>query len=238
MGSLKSKLKKSKILFINLSKNYYFPNEKITGQIKLNLKEQLTFTNITLTLNKYEHWENAIFYNDNKDDDNEKKEDNLIRKIHLISLNLQKLLNTNSTSFFLNPGTYNFPFEFPAINFLLPSFEFNQISTCQCYLRYIILGEIFNGFNNNQEIHQTESIIIIKSFSFPLILPLKQTVSASVKKWGLMNKGSTNLTVSIPKNNFCLFDEIPVEITVDNINSKLKVTENKIVLYRKISFFI
>ena len=97
MGSLKSKLKKSNILSINLSKNYYFPNEKITGQIRLNLKEQITFTNITLTLNKYEHWENSIFYNEknNKEEYDEKKEDNLINKIHLISLNLQKLLNTN-----------------------------------------------------------------------------------------------------------------------------------------------
>ena len=69
--------------------------------------------------------------------------------------------------FFLSPGTYNLPFEFPEINTLLPSFEFHQYTAYQCHLRYIILAELSNNLSNIKDVHQTETMLIIKSFSTP-----------------------------------------------------------------------
>ena len=113
MGNFRSKLKKSKILSINLTKIKFNVDEEINGQIVLDLTEPLNFTNITLTLTKYEHWENLLY---NKLLDNsDKKEDNLTKQIHSFSLNLPQLLNTNpnSNAFFFIPRNIQFTFRIP-----------------------------------------------------------------------------------------------------------------------------
>ena len=115
------------ILFrIELPKKSFFDNESITGQIMLNLEQPLSLSDVCARLKVEEKWKYS-----SKDSSSSKKNKQIISETFLnignqlgISLDIKQLL----------PGQYIFPFSFPTINQLQPTFEYEDNS----YLRYII----------------------------------------------------------------------------------------------------
>ena len=232
-GSQTKKFENSQIINIHIPKIDYFQGENITGEIYLKVVgNPLTFQDINISFKLLEGW----FYETGGDDGGTVSEKNeLILKS--FKLNVREILDQYQNTITLNPGEYYFPFNYKLSNFISPTCEYYYILE-RAYLRYILSAELvspyINSFQTNEKFQQ---VIIIKTPPKILKNPLIYNSSVRVKKWGLMNKGSTNITVSYLKN-YSVFDEIvPITVIVDNRLGELDVILVKVLLIRNINFF-
>ena len=131
----------------------------------------------------------------------------------------------------LDQKEYTFPFEEKLPDFLLPSFEYPKIQW-KAFLRYSLCLKAKIGEKN------ITSSIFIKINSIPRKNDKNFNLKASlpIKKWGIFDRGQTTLKALYLTKNYKLTDIIPVEIEIDNTNSKMKVTECKLKFNRKVIF--
>ena len=230
MGNTKSGLRKSPYLSISLQKKSFFISEPIQGTIILQSNPQLQISDINISLNLLEGWtvskvrRGDIFY----DSDNDEKYDREFNFTPQITFNL----NIQNKNF--NNGNYTFPFIIYTNNLTFPSFEYPKFQV-RGYLRYIITAGIVPLIPNNPILEYCDEFIQIKSLPLILNTPLSSSSNVHVEKWGLMDKGNTSLYCSISKNIFCIGENIPISINVDNTNGKMDVNEIKISIHRLVN---
>jgi hypothetical protein len=203
----------------------YFPNEILKGVIKIYPKSPTKIKDIEMSFMINEDW---------KYDDSEGNCQNN-NNINIFSFNigvcsfLQKPENTLID--LEKEKEYCFPFEKQLPDYLLPSFEFVG-KYCKAFLRYIFRAKVITE-NNPEFCNMFLNIQAIPKENVKDDLNIKS--SLRVKKWGLFNKGNTDLKVNYITKNYKITDTIPLEVEIDNTNSKMKVVKTKIYLYRKVT---
>ena len=205
-----------------LDKSEYYPGEYITGKVKLRPNIKTKIKDIEITLSLIEDWYYLTF--------NATK--NNTQEISKFFLNIHLFLDKPKDSLIdLEPKEYIFPFEEKLPDYLLPSFEFPQ--DCYCaFLRYTLKARFIS---EKKFLSPAISYIIIKA------IPKKDDIlniksSQRIKKWGMFSRGQTNLNVNYVTKNYKLTDIIPIQIEIDNTQSKMKVNSCKIIFIRKLVF--
>ena len=207
---------------IELDKLEYYPGDYLTGRIKIKPSQRTQIKDIEMTLSLIENWQ-YLPHSEIK---------NNIQPICKFLLNAYLFLDKPKDSIIdLDPKEYIFPFEEKLPDYLLPSFEYPQ-NVYSGSLRYGINGKFISP---QKLLNFSTSYIIIKA------IPKKDTnlnikSSQRIKKWGVFSRGQTGLNVNCVTKNYKLTDQIPVEIEIDNTQSKMKVNSCKIKFCRKIIF--
>ena len=214
----------SKLMIIEINKEYYFKGDIVEGNIILNCISNITLNEITISLYLKENW----IIQETSDTRYREKNDQLLSKF---DIGINKILNNNNDINTLSPGRYIFPFKLELPSYLQPSFEY-PIPNRSAYLRYLLESEIISN-----EIKSKSSLfLLIKANSILLNTPKIFTSITNVHKWGMFDGGSTILKVSYKKNNYKIDEMVPLNIEIDNNRGKLKVKECKIRIIRTIQF--
>ena len=210
---------------IFLDKPEYYPGEKLTGIIKVEPFRKSTVKDIEMHLNLTEEWNHLGLNNKNEIGYKTQRLSVFYIKMNIF-LNLPK-----NAPIVLDPKEYTFPFEEKLPDSLLPSFEFPK-KEFRAFLRYSLLAKA------KIEDKTITSSIYIKINSIPKKDDKNFNLKTSlpIRKWGMFNRGQTTLKALYLTKNYKLTDTIPVEIEIDNTNSKMKITECKLKFNRKVIF--
>ena len=198
----------------------YYPGDTFEGKLFMSPDNEVLIEDVEFSLNMMENW--FCPYESKKNAYNNKTLLNF-------NLNLKQFFPDNKGQFVkLSKIKYNFPFKFTIPNNLNPSFEY-PTDKYRVFIRYILMAKIqSNDYPGNTSIY-----ILIQGNPINNN-PLNEVLSIPMKKWGLFDKGNSKLKVSSPTNNFKFNDIIPININVDNSNSKKKLNKFKIYLIRNL----
>ena len=203
----------------------YFPNEVLKGIIRINPKTQTKIKDIKLTLLLNEDW--SVYGDVNSQNNN-----NI--KIFSYNIGVCSMFQKPENTLIDLEGNknYEFPFDQKLPDYLLPSFEFHN-RNCLAFLRYILRAKVIT------EKEQFFSNVFLNIKATPREIKddddLNVKSSLSLKKWGLFNKGKTNFIVNYVTKNYKITDEIPIEVVIDNSNSKMSVVKCKLTINRKVT---
>ena len=210
---------------IKLDKNEYYPGEFLTGSVKLEPDEKTSIKDIEMSLYLIEDWNHLR-------SDNKYETSNNTQCISVFYIRVHLFLDKSTNGIIdLNKEEYSFPFEEKLPDYLLPSFEFPQ-NKFRAFLRYTLTAKVVLSTDKS-----ISSTVFLNINSIPQKgNDLKMRSSINKNKWGLINKGQTELKVKYCTQNYKISDKIPVEVEIDNSKSKMKVIECKLKVFRKISF--
>ena len=226
MGTTNSGLRESELIEISLLKSSVFIGEALTGKVILKIKTPLLFRDLILYLTIAEGWYQSTYDSDNRPKLNEEINSG---SLFQIPINIRQFLNQNTELLSIQPGTYPLPFTMYTYNIPFPSVEYPRYGI-RGYVRYILTSELIGCNTNQPEI--TDVFIKVKTLPLTLNTPLTSFSEVTVYKWGLMGKGKTSLNCSIPKNTFCINENIPIAVTVDNSKGDMDVVSVKISIHR------
>ena len=216
----------NKSFYIDQDKIQFFPGETMKGYVYFIPKKNGYIEDIRMSFKLIENW---IFPCElNKTETN-------TQTISEFGLNIKRLFPEQlNKSIYLLANTYKFPYKFKVPSFLSPSFEY-PTQKIRAYLRYSLEAKIKSSeFSGNTSIY----IIVkaIKKNNLDSDNNLNVEKSLNIKKWGLIGSGSTILKASYTSKYYKISDIIPLNINIDNSQSKLKVTKCKIDFIRKMTF--
>ena len=226
MGTTDSGLRQSELIEFSLLNPSVFIGEALTGKVILKIKNPLLFRDLILYLTIAEGWYQSTYDSNNNPKLNEELNTG---SLFQIPINIRQFLNQNTELLSIQPGTYPIPFTMYTYNIPFPSVEFPKYGI-RGYVRYILTSELVGCNTNKPEI--TDAFLHIKAVPLILNTPLTSFSEVTVYKWGLMGKGKTSLNCSIPKNTFCINENIPIAATVDNSKGDMDVTSVKISIHR------
>ena len=233
MGEIntKVKLKTSDFIKFQMNTSEFFNDQLCQGNLLIKCDKPLLIKSVSITIEKRQKWHYIErVYNKEKDDfeeiDHFDKENKILNPFQ-INIAIGSILN---------PGDWQIPFTFP-LNGLTPSFEFEDDNKTYCYNRYILTAKFIGFVNGEDKIGEVEEFILIKSRPLPLDKPIISENSKKVKKWGLFGKGSSELKINIPKNNYEFYEEIPLKVQILNKKGKMNIDSikfdiKKIVLFK------
>ena len=210
---------------IILDKNEYYPGDYLTGSVKLEPDEKTSIKDIEMSLFLIEDWNHLR-------SDKKYETSNNTQCISVFYIRLHLFLDKSTNGIVdLNKEEYSFPFEEKLPDYLLPSFEFPQ-NKFRAFLRYTLTAKVMLSTDKS-----ISSTVFLNINAIPKKgNDLKTRSSINKNKWGLINKGLTELKVKYFTQNYKISDKIPVEVEIDNSKSKMKVIECKLKVFRKISF--
>ena len=242
-------------IFIKLNKNYYYPNDIITGFIYLNIVEEINCSNIKLIIkgkeiiqtndkaqneimNDYDNYSNINSYKsssnsknkENEIESNKKYEFNniieIFKSIHYISISKDNKIPYNK---------YIFPFVIKLPKNIPNSFLIYD-SDMHIEVIYTIKAHLIDTKNVNNTIKEAIPILIRQKeevFDYPLNYKTGFNVGSCCCEYGLS-------IMYINKNSpfFILGNErVSVKIKIDNKKCKLDGIPLKLTLYQKIRLF-
>jgi len=206
-------------------KSDYYPGEMLKGKVKLLPESKTSIKDIEISLYLIEDWNHLRADKKYETSNNTQCVSLFYCRINLV------FLKPDNTLIDLEPKEYIFSFEEKLPDYLLPSFEYPQ-DKFRAFVRYSLTAKVV------PDSHISNSTFI-KILAVPQkedIQSLSRGTSLNAKKTGLFKNGETNLKVIYPTKNYKIYDKVPVDVEIDNINSKMKVTECKLKLMRKIIF--
>lgn len=145
--------------------------------------------------------------------------------ISSICLGVPRILNINGALINLNPGKYNFPFQFKIPDNLPPCFEFPK-NNIRGYLRYTFRANIYSQF--------TKGVASLRFFVKANAKIYKTPLAFSSSTPMIMNHGSTTLKASIKGTSYMIKGEIPFTVEIDNSQGKSNVKNVLVKLVRKV----
>ena len=205
---------------IILDKIEYYPGDYLTGKVKIEPDTKTSIKDVEMSLFLIEDWNHLRF-------DNKYDTCNNTQAISVFFLRIHLFLDKEPNDIIeLEKKEYIFPFEEKLPDYLLPSLEFPQ-NKFRAFLRYTLTARVL--FTTDKT---ASSTIFVKINSIP------QKDNDIAPKCSIFNnkKGQTDLKVTYFTKNYKISDKIPVQIEIDNTKSKMKVTECKLKINRKILF--
>lgn len=219
------------IIKIALDKELYFPGETVTGEVWIEPMIDIYFTHIVISLIINEYWKYLKSKDQSVMNSNEicLYKQNIVQKDNLG--NAQVYLP--QVSLVMNANTrYQYPFSFTLNKNLIPSFE-HPLWNTTAYARYKLTADLFS-----QTVYpQGFTDIIIKSRAKVLNEPLNYASCMNVYTWGIIEYGTTIMSVSYPTNNYRYNDTIIVQVAINNSRCQLDTHSIEINLIREITLF-
>ena len=206
-------------------KSEYYPGEILKGKVKLLPGSKTSIKDIEISLFLIEDWNHLRSDKKYETSNNTQCVSLFYSRINLV------FAKPENTFIDLEPREYIFSFEEKLPDYLLPSFEYPQ-NKFRAFVRYSLTAKVVpdahisnSTFIYIQSVPQKEDI---KSLSMG--------TSLNAKRAGLFKNGETSFQVNYPTKNYKIYDKVPIDVEIDNTNSKMKVTECKLKLMRKITF--
>jgi hypothetical protein len=201
----------------------YYPGDILKGKVKLLPESKTSIKDIEISFYLIEDWNHLR-------SDKKYETSNNTQCVSLFYVRINLVFGKpDNTLIDLEPKEYIFSFEEKLPDYLLPSFEFPQ-NKFRAFVRYSLTAKVVP----DAHVSNSTFINILAVPQKEDIKSLSMGTSLNVKKTGLFNKGETNFKVIYPTKNYKINDKVPIDIEIDNINSKMKVTECKLKLIRKI----
>ena len=215
-------------LKILLDKPSFYIDEIITGNLIFQTKRSAIIEKIVIEIIFFQKFNTAI--------NTQNAPIICYEKLCCFELDLNPFLSKVEGCYILKGGNTKIPFKIDLKRDLYPCFEF-PLKDKYAFLRYKMDINIFSmSFNKTQFSHY------IRLLSRPIINDknkcLNKSISKNLKKWNIINIGTTTLTVSIPDNN-CKYDDtnFKVIVFIDNLNGKESTKEIKVKLMRTIELY-
>ena len=142
-----------------------------------------------------------------------------------ICLGIARILNINGALINLNPGKYNFPFQFKIPDNLPPCFEFPK-NNVRAYLRYTFRANIYSQF--------TKGVASLRFFVKANSKIYKTPLGFSSSSPMTMNYGSTTLNATIKGTSYIIKGEIPFTVEIDNSQGKANVKNVLVQIIRRL----
>ena len=148
-----------------------------------------------------------------------------------ICIGIAKILKVNGALINLNPGVYNFPFQFKIPENIPPCFEFPRNSV-KGYIRYTFKANIYSQYTKGEG-----SVgLFVKARPKIYKAPLVSSDTQHMKKMGMIDQGSTTLQVTLKGTSYLIKGKIPISVEIDNTQGKAKVKSVVVKLVRRIQF--
>ena len=209
------------MLTIILDKTEYFQGQTIKGNVELVPDKDIYINDIELCFYLMEDWNYSIT-------DEKSEKGNYKQCISLINVGVNKYIPENDNKLIhLDPILHLFPFELKFPEFLYPSFEYPKHDFKAC-LRYTLFAKLKSPYIQLS----TSKLIFIFSISLKDNNSFAIENNFNIKKWGIFGKGNTKVKAFLPMKCFRFYNDIPIQIDVDNTLGKMKVTLIKINLIR------
>ena len=213
---------------ILLDKPSFYIDEIITGNLIFQTERSAIIEKIVIEIKFFQKFNKAI---------NTKNASVIcFEKLCCFDLDLNPFLSKVEGCYILRGGNTKIPFKIDLKRDLYPCFEF-PLKDKYAFLRYEMLVNVFSmSFYKNNFRHY------IRLLSRPFINDknkhLSKSISKNLKKWNIINIGTTKLTVSIPDNN-CKYDDtnFKVIVFIDNLLGKASTKEIKVKLMRTIELY-
>ena len=206
-------------------KSEYYPGEILKGKVKLFPESKTSIKDIEISLYLIEDWNHL-----RSDKKYETSNNTQCVSLFYVRINLV-FIKPENTFIDLEPREYIFSFEEKLPDYLLPSFEYPQ-NKFRAFVRYSLTAKVVP----DAHISNSTFINILSVPKKEDIESLSMGTSLNAKKKGLFKNGETSFKVNYPTKNYKIYDKIPIDVEIDNTNSKMKVTECKFKLMRKITF--
>ena len=184
-------------LKILLDKPSFYIDEIITGNLIFQTERSAIIEKIVIEIIFFQKFNTAI--------NTQNAPIICYEKLCCFELDLNPFLSKVEGCYILKGGNTKIPFKIDLKRDLYPCFEF-PLKDKYAFLRYRMDINIFSmSFNKTQFSHY------IRLLSRPIINDknkcLNKSISKNLKKWNIINIGTTTLTVSIPDNN-CKYDDV------------------------------
>lgn len=202
---------KSKVIEIELYRDFYFPGDSIEGDILLKPLTPLLVEDI-----KMEFVYQTKFYCKPEE---KSKSDYVVRgerkTVSTQTIDIRKEMNVNARYLKFSTSVYRFPFKLKAPANLFPSFEF-PLPENRAYIRYTLIAYLEGPKM------KTKTERFIKLAAKPSGLFKEESLSSNVYvKRFLIGKGRTVMNVSYESRNYKPGQEVEVKINVDNKECKI-----------------
>ena len=232
MGEINTKveLKTSDFIKIKMNTSEFFNDQLCQGNLLIKCDKPLLIKSVSITIEKRQKWHytESVYNKETEKYDDIPHFDQENKVLNPFQINI-------AIGSILNPGDWQIPFTFP-LNGLTPSFEFEENDKTYCYNRYILTAKFIGNVNGEDKIGEVEEFILIKSRPLPLDKPIISENSKKVKKWGLFGKGSSELKINIPKNNYEFYEKIPLKVEILNKKGKMNIESIKFDIKKIILF--
>ena len=213
-----------KIIF---SRSFFYIGEPISGKIKLKTGAPAIIDKIIVYIDLFQGFnynKNAPFYSSEN-----------IANCEL-DLNSVPTINRIQGSYVLPGGENIIPFKIKIKKEMQPIFEY-PLGDIFSFIRYIFKIKLFS--NSFYKLDWNRYILI---YSYPSAENRQKcftkSISKSLKKWGLKDIGTTDLTVSIPDDNFRYDDtKSKIIIHINNTHGRASTKESIVKIIRTIEFF-
>ena len=212
---------------VNYAHEFFYIGEPIAGKIILKTGAPAIIDKIIVYIDLvqgYNYNKNAPFYSSEN-----------IANCEL-DLNSVPTISRIQGSYVLPGGENIIPFKFKIEKEIQPVFEY-PLGDIFSFIRYEFKIKLFS---NSFKILNWRDYILI--YSHPSVENrqkcLSKSISKSLKKWGLKDIGTTDLTVSIPNDNFRFNDtKSKIIIHINNTNGRASTKESIVKIIRTIEFF-
>ena len=203
----------------------YYPGQTLNGIIHINNGQTLTFIDLIVKFTLSQSW---MF------EDKEQTHSEIVNTvIKECPLELDKKTNGGSQANILKPGKFKYKFSLDIPNNIEPSFEYpiKGQTASHRYSLVVLLDSQVMPVKAERVIH------ILKKNKQVNPNDLFQSSNKAIKKFALMNKGSSSLTVSSEFGVFKLGSRIPLKIDVNNSDCKMLTEYVKVDLIREVKFY-
>ena len=207
-------------LKIKLRQYDLFPGQVAEGTIILNNPGAMLINDIYLHLVYIESWKvqgETIIAELNE------------KILGSICIGIAKILKINGALINLNPGVFNFPFQFKIPENIPPCFEFPKNSV-KGYIRYTFKANLYSQYTKGEG----SVSLFVKARPKIYKAPLVSSDTQHMKKMGMFDQGLTTIQVTLKGTSYLIKGKIPVSVEIDNTQGKAKVKSVVIKLVRRL----
>lgn len=228
-------------MFVELNKPYYYPGERVTGNVYVNIQKAwgtrgIDFQIKTKEFIKYIEKVRKAFKRQRKNPQTKRMETytayeyvNVERRDERTLYKYSYLLTQCSNNVF-NIGQYCYPFEFTIPPNLPGSFEYYDRDSSAC-ITYTVKARAIS-INNAKEMIKNENVIIVRqpytNFNYPT------NVTRTIQLGCCTDKGSVTVNLKYGKNSYSLGEGLNAVVQINNSTSKVSSTSSELQLVQEV----
>ena len=200
----------------------FFPGSEVSGALLFVLHEAKSYNCIEIAL----HGDAHVHWTETQGTGDDSREESYTAREKYVKLEALLWSKQQVPDGKLQPGEYNYPFQFILPAHLPPSFKGSVGS-----IKYYVEGKIRTGvFKFDRKTQVEIPVVEIVDINFPqLQVPLRQQVEKKV-----LFSGQVAMIVDLLRTGYCVGDSIPLTVTVDNGTGrevKVRVEVHQTVIY-------
>ena len=228
-------------MFVELNKPYYYPGERVTGNVYVNIQQAwgtrgIDFQIKTKEFIRYIERVKKPFKRQRKNPQTKKMETytayeyvNVERRDEKTLYKFSNLLTQCNGNIF-NIGQYCYPFEFTIPPNLPGSFEYYDKDSSAC-ITYTVKAKAIS-INNAKEMIKSENVIIVRqpytNFNYPT------NVNRNIQLGCCTDKGTAMVNLQYDNNAYSLGETVNAHLVINNSSSKVPSTSSQVEIVQEL----